>query len=91
MSINPGAIGAKLDQQALLKAAVQYGFEAIVAMPSQLAEMNDRQLDAFLSEMKSKGISWGSAGLPLDFRKSETKFREGLKNNKFLVMPAGDP
>ncbi len=32
MSINPGAIGVKADQEELLKMAIKYKFEAIVAL-----------------------------------------------------------
>ena len=79
MSLNPGAIGVKLNQLELLDAASKYGFEAIVAFPKELAKMDKAERADFLKKMKSKNISWGSAGLPLDFRKSKAVFETGLK------------
>ncbi|MFT5383462.1 MAG: sugar phosphate isomerase/epimerase [Saprospiraceae bacterium] len=80
MSINPGAIGVKLNQSGLLDAAIKYGFESIIAFPKELAEMNTGLLNDFIKKMKSKNISWGSAGLPLDFRKSAAIFDQGMKD-----------
>ncbi len=78
MCLNPGSIGVQLNQTELLDAAVKYGFEAMIAIPDQLSAMTTGELDALLSSMSKQGISWGAAGLPLDFRGSEAKFREGL-------------
>lgn len=79
MSINPGAIGVKLNQAGLLDAAIKYGFEAIVAFPKELANMKPGVLNNLLEKMKAKSISWGAAGLPLDFRKSKDVFDQGMK------------
>ena len=79
MSLNPGALGVQLSQIELLEAAHQYGFEAIVAYPDELMKMKEDQLTSLLRDMKSKNISWGSASLPAQFRKDETKFRDDLK------------
>src|SRR5690606_699781 len=69
ISLNPFAIGVNLRQQELVQAAVKYGFEAILPIPAQLAEMVADQRDEFLSEMKAKKLIWDAAGLPVDFRK----------------------
>ncbi len=79
MCINPGAVGVQLNQKELLDAAIKYGFESIVAYPKALAEMSDSELDNLIGKMKSKQITWGAAGLPLDFRKSKEKFETDLK------------
>ncbi|MEM9325104.1 MAG: sugar phosphate isomerase/epimerase family protein [Bacteroidota bacterium] len=78
MCLNPGSIGVKINQKELLDAAVKHGFEAIIAMPDQLAAMSDTELGDYLAKMQEQQISWGAAGLPLDFRGAGTKFREGL-------------
>ena len=78
MSLNPGAIGVNLSQEELLDAAVRYGFETIVAYPSTLAGWNESQIGDFTRKMKEKKISWGTAGLPMDFRKDAETFRKGL-------------
>lgn len=78
MCLNPGAIGVNTDQKGLLAMAEKYGFEAIVAMPAEIADMSEKELSDFLQSMEEKQISWGSSGLPMDFRKDGKSFREGL-------------
>jgi sugar phosphate isomerase/epimerase len=78
MGLNPGAIGVNLDQRQLLDKAAEYGFESIVAYSGTLAEWSDGQINEFVSKMKSKNISWGASGLPMDFRKDEATQRKGL-------------
>ena len=78
MCLNPGAIGVSTNQQALLDLAVKHGFEAIAAMPHEIAKMSEKELSGFLDKMQAKDISWGASGLPMDFRKDEKSFREGL-------------
>jgi len=85
MCVNPGAIGVNGDLHQLLKWADQYGFEAIVSNPTQLAAMKSDELKSFLDAMKSKNISWGSTNLPIDFRKSEEKYQEGLQGLPHLA------
>ncbi len=79
LCLNPGSIGVKLDQKGLLEAAVKYGYEAMVAYPSELQNWTNKEITDLNKEMKAHNISWGSAGLPLDFRKDEGTFKEGLK------------
>ena len=78
MCLHPGAIGVKTNQKELLSLAEKHGFEAIVAMPGAIADMSGKELSDFLDTMREKQISWGSAGLPVDFRKDEKSFRADL-------------
>lgn len=78
MGLNPGAIGVRLDQNQLLEKAAEYGFESIVAYSSTLAGWSDTQIDEFLGKMKSKKISWGASGLPMDFRKDQATQQKGI-------------
>ena len=78
MSLSPGAIGVKASQTELVDMARQYGFEAIDAMPAQLAKMSKGALDELTGKMKDAGLSWGVAGLPVQFRQSEQLFREHM-------------
>ncbi len=79
MSLNPGAIGVSLDQNALLDAANRYGFEAIVPFPEELATWKESTQKSFIDKMAKADIIWGSAGLPMDFRKSEEVYDQGIK------------
>ena len=78
LEFNPGAIGVKLDQLQLLDKAVEYGFETIVAYSGTLAEWSDTQINDFNGKMKAKKITWGTCGLPMDFRGSEDTQKQGL-------------
>jgi len=80
MGLNPGAIGVNLDQNQLLDKAAEYGFESIVAYSGTLAEWSDEQIDEFVEKMKSKNISWGASGLPMDFRKDLATQQKGIES-----------
>ena len=77
--LNPGAIGVSLSQHALLSKAVEYGFEAIVPLPGQLIKMEDGRIDKLLSGMKQHNISWGCAGLPVQFRQTTIQFKKDIQ------------
>lgn len=78
MCLNPGAIGVSANQSDLLDMAIKYGFEAIVGMPSDLAAMSEKARSVYLDKMKANNVSFGIAGLPIQFRESEQRFREDL-------------
>src|SRR5690606_592620 len=80
ISLNPFAVGVNLSQEELLPTAVTYGFEAILPIPAQLAKMDEGKRGQFLAEMKTQGISWDASGLPVDFRKDNQLFREGMSS-----------
>lgn len=79
MSLDPGAIGVKADQRQLLNYAAEYGFEAITPYSDFLVDVSDTERSELLDEMKQKNISWGVAGLPVQFREDEEQFRTDLK------------
>jgi len=78
LCLNPGAIGVRTGQRELLEMAHRYGFEAMVGLPDQLAGMSASELSELRAEMKTKNISWGAAGLPVQFRTTESKLTEDL-------------
>ncbi len=78
VSLNPGAIGVSSTQKELIGHAVRHNFEAISPLPDQLGKMSSGELSEFLGEMKDHKLSWDAAGLPVDFRKDQATFNEGL-------------
>jgi sugar phosphate isomerase/epimerase len=78
LCINPGNIGVRADQKDLLRMAIQYGYEAIISMPEQLAKFSEKEMTDFTDERKKNKIGWGSTNLPVDFRKDEQAFKKGL-------------
>ncbi len=79
LCLNTGNIGVEASQHELFNMAVKHGFEAISVYASSLSDMSTDEIKAFLNDMKFKNIQWGSAGLPVDFRKDGSTFKEGLK------------
>jgi sugar phosphate isomerase/epimerase len=79
LCLNPGTIGVAATQQELLRLAIRYGYEAIISMPDQLRAFSDTERTAFVGEMEEHGISWGSTNLPVEFRRDEATFSEGLE------------
>jgi sugar phosphate isomerase/epimerase len=78
MSLNPGAVGVRLNQEELLDAAINHGFEAIVAFSGTLSEWSDDQIKTFIDKMRSNNITWGASGLPFNFRGEKEVHEKGI-------------
>ena len=78
LSLNPSAIGVQLSQIEMLEKAAILGFEAIVPLIAEVSTMSDGQIDLISGKMDEYGLTWDAAGLPVEFRKDEVEFREGL-------------
>ncbi len=79
MSLDPGAIGVKVDQTQLIDYAAKFDFEAVTPYPDFLAKLTENEANKLLEEMQQKKIVWGVAGLPVEFRQDENTLREGLR------------
>lgn len=79
MQLDCGSIGVKAGVREALAYAARYGFGAISADSGWLARAPESEVRGVLDEMKEKGITWGQAGLPVEFRKGEDEFAAGLK------------
>ncbi len=73
-----GALGIKADQKRAIELAHKHGFESVEAQSAYLAGLSKGQVKDLLGDMKDKGITWGSSGLPVDFRKDRAKFEADL-------------
>jgi sugar phosphate isomerase/epimerase len=76
LHLSCGAIGVKAKPAEALDYAARHGFDAIDADAAAVEQLTAEQ-------MKAKKIAWGLAGLPVDFRRDDAKFREGM-----AVFPA---
>ncbi|MBX5495951.1 MAG: sugar phosphate isomerase/epimerase [Bryobacteraceae bacterium] len=74
----PGSIGVKATQREAIDLAYRHGFEAVEPNASYLAELSDSQMSELLGELKSKNLTFGNAGLPVEFRRSEQQFAESM-------------
>lgn len=79
LALTPGSIGVSVkSQKELNDLASRHGFEAVEPRGEELAGMSNSQLEETLGDLGSKTLVWAAAGLPVDFRKDEAVFREGL-------------
>lgn len=79
MDLRPGSVGVKADLPEAIRLAHQYGFESVEPSAPFLAKLTEAQIDELLAELKAKDLVWGAAGLPVDFRRDEARFKQGLQ------------
>jgi len=87
MSLSPGAIGVRANQVESIELAAKYGFEAVDAATAYLASLTDAQLSELKALMNSKNVVFGAAGLPVEFRRDDAAFANGMK--EFPRLAAG--
>jgi len=79
MDLNCGAIGVRADIWKALDYAHRHGFEAFDPSGQEIARMPDGDRQKLLSEMKSRKVVFGAAGLPVNFRGGEERFKKDLE------------
>src|SRR5262245_27957683 len=62
-------IGVKATFLESMDLAVRHGFEAVDPDAKYFGSLSDLQLGDVLGQMKTKGLRFGPASLPVDFRK----------------------
>lgn len=88
LALTPGSIGVSVkSQKELNELAAKHGFESVEPRGEELAGMDATRLGETLADLKAKNLAWAAAGLPVDFRKDDTTFREGLA--KLPAIAAG--
>lgn len=79
IALTPGSIGVSVgSQQELNDLAHRHQFESVEPRGDELAGMSPAQLEATLADLRAKQLVWAAAGLPVDFRREDAAFREGL-------------
>jgi len=79
MDLSCGRIGVKATFLESIDLAVRHGFEGVDPDGKYFGQLSDRQLGDTLADIKAKGLRLGPASLPVDFRKDDATFFEGLK------------
>jgi sugar phosphate isomerase/epimerase len=87
LDLNCGAIGVKANQMEAIELAGNHGFESLSPDPWFLSNLDDDARAKLTADMKSRNLKWGAAGLPVEFRRDEKTFRDGLA--KFAQQCAG--
>jgi len=80
MLLSCDRIGVKASFRESLDLAVKYGFEGVDPDAEYFPQLSDEELRKLLDELKSRNLKLGAAGLPVEFRKDDATFSEGLKN-----------
>jgi len=78
ISLSCGTIGVKADQQEAIRLAEQFGFEAVTPDPRAIERISDDAMTALLEDLARRGIAWGKAPLPVEFRRDEATFRDDI-------------
>ncbi len=78
-NLAPGHLGVKANQRQALEYAVRYGFEGIAPQPNEFENASDAGIGAWLEAMKAKGVRYGAAGLPVNFRGDDGPFNRDLE------------
>lgn len=74
-----GNLGFSASQQEGIELAARHGFESVEVNAGYLGSLSEEKLSELKALMKTKGLVFGAAGLPLEFRQDEARFEQGLK------------
>lgn len=80
MDLTPGMVGVGLPFPKLIEAASAAGFESVAPDAGYLASLDDGGRMALKETMEGLGLTFGAGGLPVDFRKDEQTFRNGMES-----------
>ena len=79
LCLSPGSIGVSASQTETIQLAARFGFEAVEPFPQSLAALSPAQMELLLADLKAKNLVWGAAGLPVEFRRDDAAFNDGLQ------------
>jgi sugar phosphate isomerase/epimerase len=74
-----GRIGFKASFPDAVNLAAQHGFAGLDPDAGYFSGLSDDELKRALEDLKAKNLRLGAAGLPVEFRKDEGTFNDGLK------------
>jgi sugar phosphate isomerase/epimerase len=77
--LSVGRLGFHADFPQSLELAVKYGFEGLDPDPNYFASLGDEGIKRLRDDLQAKNLKLGAAGLPVEFRKDEATFNDGLK------------
>ncbi len=79
VALTPGSIGVTASSQKELNGlAHRHRFESVEPRGEELAAMSAAHLAETLADLKAKNLVWSATGLPVDFRKDDQTFKDGL-------------
>jgi sugar phosphate isomerase/epimerase len=78
MDLVCGNLGVQADLPTAIALAHKHGFGSVAPDAGHLGRLTDAQLSDLTGDLKAKGLAWGAAGLPVDFRGDDQAFRAGM-------------
>lgn len=87
LDLRCGSIGVKANLAESIDYAHEFGFESVEPSAGAVAALSPAELEEVLATMKAKGLVWGAAGLPVNFRADDAVFQAGMKD--FAQTAAG--
>lgn len=77
-NLGGGHIGLRANQQQALEYAMKYGFDSISPSLREFENKSVAEIREWVATMKAKGIRYGTAGLPVEYRRDENRFKTDL-------------
>ena len=79
LALTPGSVGVSVKtQKELNELAHRHRFESVEPRGDEIGAMSREQLSETLADLKAKRLTWSATGLPVDFRKDDKTFQDGL-------------
>jgi sugar phosphate isomerase/epimerase len=73
-----GHLGVRAESKQALRYAVQYGFAGIAPSEGEFEGKSESQIGEWMAAMRQAGIRQGAAGLSLDFREDDARYKRSL-------------
>ena len=80
MSLSGQRIGIEANQTQLIELAKKHGFSAVEPLVWDLKSLDPPKIEALKAQLAAANLVWGAADLPVEFRQTDEKFRQDLKN-----------
>jgi len=77
--LSVGRLGFQASFPESLELAAKHGFEGLDPDPDYFVSRGETGLKRLLDDLQAKSLKFGAAGLPVEFRKDEATFNDGLK------------
>lgn len=62
-----------------IELAHRHGFDSVEARADELARLTEDELLRLLDDLRTKGLRFGLAGMPIDLRRDAQRFKDGLR------------
>ncbi len=62
-----------------IEQAHRHGFDSVEARPDELVRLPEDELSRLLETMRTRGLRFGMAGMPIDLRRDEQRFADGMR------------